>query len=364
MSKKQIRLNKAQKKTESGHLHEQGSLQSTAQQSAYQNGQINHDHLTPVDMLSLQHTIGNQAVQRLVKAGRIKPLPEPSNLMPLPMQKQSTPSPALALRDRVLARAPSPTGANELAFSSPALQMRAALQTVHTAPKIQRDIKDSHPFGGGELEINFTKFEGTVPGDSAGETGTIKFTPNKSAHPSKSLRFVQIVRNKERNKAGKAQSYKYLPGEKDLEASETKRNPAKNIAGGFFVDREPGFLKKRAKKADPNVAPYYDVTGPPIAGNVIGKTGKVPTAAVLDDTPSTNVPLIYHFVTSVKGSDNNVWYGTVLWGFETYHDKAGITKVKGEYKSFRSSPGSTMKEALKRFNKYYRNKGSSTAPRK
>jgi hypothetical protein len=53
-----------------------------------------------------------------------------------------------------------------------------------------------------------------------------------------------------------------------------------------------------------------------------------------------------------------------LWGFETYHNKAGVTKVKGEYKQFRNAPGATMKEALKQFDEYYKNKGSSKAPKK
>jgi hypothetical protein len=43
-------------------------------------------------------------------------------------------------------------------------------------------------------------------------------------------------------------------------------------------------------------------------------------------------------------------------------DKAGITKIRNEYRSFRSFQGETTDDALRRFNDFYRNKGTVNAP--
>jgi hypothetical protein len=145
----------------------------------------------------------------------------------------------------------------------------------------------------------------------------------------------------------------------------TKQNAKKNIAGGFYVDQVAEDLSKRTKKTDPAISPFYDKSGGPVPpGTVLGTNdGKTPTAAVLTDTPGTPHPMKFSFVTSAKASDTGIWYGTVLWGFETFHDKTGITKIKNEYKSFRTFRGETTDAAIKEYNEFYQNPGASTAPK-
>src|SRR5262249_40041961 len=145
----------------------------------------------------------------------------------------------------------------------------------------------------------------------------------------------------------------------------TTRDTARNVAPGFYVDQQAASLARRTKKADPVVLPFYDATGPPIAGNKIGKRrGKTIDPAVLVDTPGTAATVKFNFVTSAKAADTGTWYGTVLWGFETFHDKAGVTKIKNEYHTFRLLRGETTDAALTAFDEFYRNPGATTAPKK
>jgi hypothetical protein len=247
--------------------------------------------------------------------------------------------------------------------ASPALGLRNSMRTKSVSPLIQRDIKGSKTWGGvGKFEIDFTKNEATAAGSNATEDGTVTFTPSATAPESDSIRFVQIARtfdtttSKEFDWSATAQA--------DIHKMETKRDIAKNIAPGFSVDQRPDLLSKRTKKADPAVLPYYDAMlfNP---GNQIGKRrGKTIVPAILDDHPGYSRPLKFSFVTSAKAADTGIWYGTVLWGFEIFNNKAGVAKIKNEYRSFRLNRGETTDEALNLFNEFYRNPGSSTAPTK
>jgi hypothetical protein len=248
--------------------------------------------------------------------------------------------------------------------ASPALGLRNAMRATNLAPCIQRDIKGNKTWGSGKFEIDFTKIDGKVPGDFAGEDGKITFTPSKTAPESNSIRFVQIVRTTDTTGATE-KDFQWTGGEAPRNKMRTTRNVKKNIAGGFYVDQNAASLAKRTKKADPNVLPYYDVTGPPVAGNQIGKRiGKTIVPAVLADRPGGPPPGRFLFVSSAKAADTGTWYGTVLWGFELFRDKKGVDKIKGEYHRFRSFHGETTDAALDKFNKFYQNPGTSKAPTK
>lgn len=248
------------------------------------------------------------------------------------------------------------------ASASPALGLRNSMRATTVAPCIQRDIKGSKTFGYGKFEVNFTKNEGVVAGDRAGEGGQVTFTPSATAPESDSIRFVQTVRNFDTttNKlfdwTGTAQA--------DLNKMRTKRDYAKNIAPGFHIDQRPDLLSKRTAKADPAVLPYYDAMLPNPANQIGKRRGKTIVPAILDDHPSTGIPLRWNFVTSAKAADTGTWYGTVLWGMEAFLDKKGILKIKNEYHRFRTYRGETTDAALEKFNEFYRNPGSSTAPTK
>lgn len=244
---------------------------------------------------------------------------------------------------------------------SPALGIRNAMRTTSAVPSIQRDIVGNKTFNTGKFEINFKKKEGKVPGDMAVEDGTIKFTPSKTAPESNSIRFVQIVRTTDKS-SGTEKEFVWTGGEAARNKIMTKRNVAKNIAGGFFVDQIHALQSKRTKKKDPEVLPYYDVTSP---GTIGKRKGKTIVPATLRDTPGdATTPGRFLFVSSAKASDTGTWYGTVLWGFEIFLDKKGVAKIKGEYQSFREWHGETTDAALKAFDEFYQNPGASTAPTK
>lgn len=247
---------------------------------------------------------------------------------------------------------------------SAALALRNSMRVTAVAPRIQRDIKGDKTWKDkGKLEINFKKKDGKVATDTAREDGKITFTPDAKAPESNSIRFIQVVRTTDKS-SGTEKDFVWTGSEAPRMSMMTKRDNPKNIAPGFYVDQNAGSLSKRTKKSDPRVLPFYDVTGPADPGNKIGKRkGKTIEPAVLVDKPGGPPPGRFLFVTSAKAADTGYWYGTVLWGFELFLDK-GVEKIKGEYHSFRSFPGETTIAALKEFDEFYQNPGTSKAPKK
>lgn len=245
---------------------------------------------------------------------------------------------------------------------SSALRLRDSLRgkpLEGVPPTIQRDIKGKGRIPTGDFEIDFTSRSGAV---RAGEDGTVKFTPGTNSPRSSHIRFIQIVRV--RNAAGSAVKFGSVNKSiATMDLMSTTANAKANVAGGFAVDQQT-FPTPRKHKADAAVEPFYDVTGPPIAGNATGvHQGNTRTPAVLEDHPTLSAGRKVNFVSSVKGADNGIFYGAALWGFETFNDK-GTVKVKNEYHSFRLAEGETMHAALQAFDEYYHNPGSSKAPKK
>jgi hypothetical protein len=250
---------------------------------------------------------------------------------------------------------------------SPAVRLRDQMRVAPVAPvapAIQRDIKGTKKWPQGEFKVDFTKNDAAAPGLAANEDGSITFTPSASAPESNDIHFIQVVRTFD-TAAGGELSFAGTP-EANRDKVRTASNPKKNIAPGFFVDEifaDPA-MSPRTKKADPAVSPFYDAPPTP-AGTVVGKKkGKVIVPAVLTDRPGTPATVKFNFVTAAKGRDTGIGYGTVLWGFETFHDKAGVTRIKNESVSFRIPEGETFSEAVRIFNEFMHNPGSSTAPKK
>jgi hypothetical protein len=246
---------------------------------------------------------------------------------------------------------------------SPALAVRDALRTQSVPPQVQRDIigkstKAQIPLG--EMKINFTKIEGAAAGDWAKERGNpgITFTPNAKAPDSTSIRFVQIVRTFDTSTGKEAD----FTGTTEAGRMKQFTKGSKTVTPGFYVDQSASTHAPRTAKGDATVLPYYDFHfgGPGTAPG--SKAGAAITPATLWDQPATAGTVQFKFVTSAKDSIGGTYYGSVLWGFEVYQDKAGVAKIKGEYRSFRSTPGATTSAALKTFDEYYRNPGASTAP--
>ena len=259
--------------------------------------------------------------------------------------------------------------ARELTGGSRALRVRDSLRSsgptsAGLAPvSIQRDIREKdHDIGSGKFSIDFTA---TADAAGGGEDGRLSFLPSKTSPESDAIRFIQIVRVLDA--AGAPVAFADVnAGIATMDQMSTATNAKKNVAGGFAVDQTAFPAPRTAGKADAAIEPFYDVTGAPIAGNATGvHRGATLTEAVLVDTPTLPGGRKVSFVSSVKGADNGVFYGTALWGFETFDDKAsGLTKVKNEYHSFRAVQGETTDAALKAFNEFYHNPGAATAPAK
>jgi Domain of unknown function (DUF4157) len=258
--------------------------------------------------------------------------------------------------------------AEAVSQGSAALAMRDSLRVMSVAPHVQRDIDGQKTWPQGKLEIHFKKTEGVAAGDKAQEDGAITFTPSATAPEADFIRFIQIARtfdtdtNKEFDYAGSPEA--------NRNKMQTKRNDKANIAPGFFVDHIAANVNPRTKKADARVSAFYDLTPPFLAGNKVGKRrGKDIAPAVLVDTPGTNGGMKFSFVTVAKASNAagaalNCTYGVVLWGFEVFNDAKGVSKIKGEYNSFRTFEGETFVDATKRFDEFYKNPGTPGAPTK
>jgi hypothetical protein len=235
---------------------------------------------------------------------------------------------------------------------------------------VYRDITGSKELTNGKMEINFTKTDGTAAGDKAFEDGTISFTPNLLAAESNAIKLLQVVRTIDidgtTGSAGADVDWSKVDagGEAPRNQMMTARNNPKNIAPGFYVDQVAALLAKRARKADPSVSAFYQDTPPFPAANRVGKKhGRTLEPSVLGDSPGTPLAIDFRFVTAAKAADRNFSYGTVLWGFKTNVDpKTSLTTINDEYHSFREFEGETVQAALKAFDEFYQNPGSSTAP--
>ncbi len=301
-----------------------------------------------LDAAARDRLLVHEAVHAVQQGGRPVPL---DGVMPVSQPTDASEGQARAFADLL-------TRTDTL---SPALALRDRMRVSAYTPHIHRDIVGDKTFATGKFEINFKKTDAAVAGAFATESGTVKFTPAATAAESDSIKFIQIVRDFD-TATGKQFDWTGT-AEANVMKMQTTGNASKNIAPGFFVDQQAASLNQRTKKADADVLPFYDVTGPPIAGNITGKRrGATITAAVLKDTPGTRQPLKHSFVTVAKASDTGFVYGTVLWGFETFLDKGKAT-IKNEYKSFRTFEGETFVEAVRLFNEFYKNKGTPGAPK-
>ncbi len=277
---------------------------------------------------------------------------------------------------------------------------------------IHRDIKDKNlgvPLGNFEIDMTADS-----NGFSAGETGTISFTPNDKAPDSKSIRLSQAVKqfdvdanadfdqskddlsgdqkksnlNKMQttasdkthvtakgetlntiaqqhygepsrfadvftaNKATLAPTMKVPDGDKSLPEKLSLTIP-RAILGGFAIDHRPAKYKIRTAKTDP-VVPQDYVLPEEVRKNSNqhgSKAGKNKVPAILSDTPHTGHHFQYTFETVARSDDPKIHYGTLHWSFDADPDK-GVTK-----ETHRVAPGvsDTFRGALDEFNKFYKN---------
>jgi hypothetical protein len=258
------------------------------------------------------------------------------------------------------------------ASASPALGMRDQLRATPfrrpmisrvAAPMIQRDLKNDYPVHEGNFRLDLTTE--SHPGAKSGMKGTIKFKANDKAPDSTNIKLLQVVKVDD---LGTGKDYVWPGAQATRNTVETANDPARSVQAGWAVDFNPAKpgTTPRTAKTDPDVSPYYRDYWPNTATSQDGsKAGKAVSDASLWDFPGSNPAkggpnARFSFETVAKGTDTNHVFGTVFWGF-TVSDTAKGT-VEAERAVGRDVATRNTNEAIKKFNEYFKNKGSSTAP--
>lgn len=224
------------------------------------------------------------------------------------------------------------------------------------APQLQRDLTGKKPVKDGEFDLNL-KTE-SHPGDKSGMSGTIKFMASEKAPDSKNIRLLQVVKT---TIGSTGKDYVWTGGEANRNKAMTPA--AKGIDPGYFVDVLYENRNPRTKKTDAPVSPYYIDDYGTGRGNQDGsKKGKMVQEASLWDFPGDTgggTEGEYHFETAAKGADTGYIYATLTWGFTT----TSTGKVEKEYATANRGPSATFLTAVNAFNEFFRNPGSSNAPK-
>lgn len=230
-------------------------------------------------------------------------------------------------------------------------------------PLLQPDLKGTYPTRGGEFKLDLktvTKPTGERKPDKdskSGLSGTIRFRADEKAPDTKSLRLLQVVRTED------------LTTGKDVvwSGAEADRNKVMTSASpggqpGFFVDHSAAAANPRTSRGDPAVSPYYRDYWPNARSSQDGsKAGKKVRDASLWDYPGSYRNVRFSFETVAKATDTGHVYGTVAWGFTIKDASKGL--IVEERAVGRNVTLKTTDEAVRKFDEFYRNPGSSRAPR-
>ena len=248
-------------------------------------------------------------------------------------------------------------------------------------PHIQcdRDFKGSYKAIDGTFIVNMETKD--VPG-GPGLDGTIEFRASDRAPDSASIRLLQIARledhttgkefewigeEADRMKVMTAEGREVSRGEVRKEGTRgTIKTPAeRSVAPGYFVDVRYAGRKPRTAKSDAPVSPYYNDTffGDPAkrASADGSKKGKDIKGASLRDFPRSPVNARFSAETAAVAPASGYVYATLTWGFTVKDAESGV--VDEEHAEVNNFPTATFNAALKKFNEFYRNPGTSKAPK-
>ena len=245
-------------------------------------------------------------------------------------------SPSLALRDRL---------------RGPPMALRQKVD-----PQIQRDLKGPYKAIDGTFNLNL-KTESHA-GAKNGMSGTIKFKASDVAPDAAQIRLLQIARDEDLT-TGK--EYEWTGDEANRMKVMTAAD--KGVDPGFFVDAIHKNRTPRTAKTDAPVSPYYidDYKALADPNNADGsKKGKAISEASLWDYPGSSGNRRFTFETAAQNPANGYVYATLSWGF-TIRD-ASKGKVESEHAAVNDFPTGTFGAAVKSFNEFYKNPGSSKAP--
>jgi hypothetical protein len=249
--------------------------------------------------------------------------------------------------------APNPSRSLALREAMRADRGRTSIARM-VAPQLQRDLTGKKSVKDGEFDLNLKTESHT--GAKSGMSGTINFAASDKAPDSNNIRLLQVVRLEDLT-TGK--DYVWTGGEANRNKAMTAAS--KGIEAGHFVDTSYAGISPRGKKTDAAVSPYYRDYWPNATASQDGsKKGKTVKEASLWDFPSWSSKCRFSFETAAKGADTGYVYATLTWGF-TISDAAKGT-VDTEHATANRSPSATFGSAVKAFNEFFKNPGSSTAP--
>ena len=180
-----------------------------------------------------------------------------------------------------------------------------------------------------------------------GMDGTIKFFPDPAGPYSTEIALIQTA-----NVADKSGTTTPIPGApldwtKVNAGAEAARNEVRTT-GGTFID-----IPYAAEPPGAAPTPYYDRPAYIAANPVLDHHGwlRSPTDvrdASLYDYPSAPFDSDFNFETVAKGTDNQVIYGSLEWGF-----KIRSSVVHDEYRHAHAAESAEFDAALERFRGFY-----------
>jgi hypothetical protein len=271
--------------------------------------------------------------------------------------------PAEAAEREAASLADSVTGYGVIPNPSRSLALRDQMRAVspghllgHSiSPQIQRDLTGKKTVKDGDFDLDLKTQSN--PGGKSGLSGTIKFKASDKAPDSTSIRLLQIAKTVD---LATGKDHVYSGGEANR--NKVMTTASKGIEAGYFVDQTYSTMSPRANKADATVSPYYiDNGNSGAAKNYDGfKKGTAGKEASLWDFPGWSNNVRFSFETAAKAADTGYIYATLTWGF-TISD-AAKGKVEKESATANRGASATFGAAVKSFNEFFKNPGSSTAP--
>ncbi len=221
-----------------------------------------------------------------------------------------------------------------------------AQQGAGDAGPIQCDMMESlTPTALGGFELGLATRG--APADP-GMEGTIKFNPDPTGPYSTEIALIQtanvfdVAGTTTSGAPGPADWSKINAGE------EAPRNEVRTPLGGTFIDI-PYATEARSSAATPNYArPSYIAANPVVDHLGWLRSPADVRDASLYDYPSASYDSNFTFETVAKGTDNQVVYGSLDWGFQI---RSGV--VQNEYRNPHALESAEFDAALERFRGYY-----------
>jgi len=212
---------------------------------------------------------------------------------------------------------------------------------------IQCDLQESlidTGMGGFEMNLAFVKAPSTP-----GMFGTIEFHPNPTGPYSTEIALIQTANVVDAGgvttggKKGAAMDWSNVGT-----GAEAPRNEVRTPLGGTFIDIPYATALQSSATGPEYAQPSYIAGNPAHQHHGWLRSPSDIKEASLQDYPSSTADVDFTFETAAKGTDNQVVYGAVHWGFEI---RSGV--AQNDYAYPVATESAEFDEALERFRGFY-----------